>query len=142
VRLWALSLAAAAVLVLAATGCGGSGDEDVGTTSTPSDPTALTGAERDALADDEASILEYCRARALSLTNPDKRPTVGQQARALEAVDALVALAAEKPAARVERQVDLGLYLGDLAENLEGSNCDPQIVARLEQGLAQVATGP
>ena len=138
----ALSLAAAAVLALPAAGCGGSDDDDVGTTPAPSDPTALTGAERDAVADDEASILEYCRARALSLTNPDKRPTVGQQARALEAVDALVALAAEKPAARVRREVDLGLYLGDLAENLEGSNCDPQIVARLEQGLAQVGTGP
>ena len=30
----------------------------------------------------------------------------------------------------------MGLFLGDLAEDLEGSNCDPRLVARIDQGLA------
>ncbi|MGH2819111.1 MAG: hypothetical protein ACRDJ5_00505, partial [Actinomycetota bacterium] len=83
-----------------------------------------------------ASIVDYCRRRALSLTDPDRRPTVRQQAEAFRAIDDLVALAGEKPRARVRRGVDVSLFLGDLTENLEGANCDPQILARLREGLA------
>jgi hypothetical protein len=142
VRARALAAALAAWIVLAAAGCGEGEDDSASTAAAPSDPAApLTAAERDALDRGEAAILRYCRARALSLTDPDERPTVGKQARALEAVDAMVALASEKPAARVGPRVDLLLYLGDLAEDLEGSNCDPQIVTRLDEGLAALPGG-
>jgi hypothetical protein len=130
------SIALAAVLALVAAGCGGS-DDDATTTPVPG-PAKLSGAERAALERDEAAIVRYCSARALSLTDPSERPTVAQQARALKAVDAIVALAVETPEANVRPKVDARLYLGDLVENLEGSNCDPLIVGRLEQGLGAV----
>ena len=83
-------------------------------------------------------IVDYCRRRALGLTDPQKRPTAGQQASALEAVDAMLGLAGEKPDAKVGQGVEVSLFLGDLTENLEGSNCDPLIVGRLQQGLASL----
>jgi hypothetical protein len=133
----------AAALALCAVTAGACGDD--GTTGEESPPKSagsasrLTLDERRLVSDSEAAIQLYCRKRALALTDPDKRPTVGQQARALEAVDALVALADEKPAARLRRGVDVRLFLGDLAENLEGSNCDPAIVARLDEGISTLA---
>jgi hypothetical protein len=131
-------LAAAAVLALAAAGCGDSEDGPAAATTVSGDPTALTKAERDQVREDEAAIVRYCRARALALSEPDERPSVAEQSRALEAVDALVALAAAKPEAEVRPGVALSLFLGDLTENLEGANCDPQILARLDAGLATV----
>jgi hypothetical protein len=137
----ALSIALAAVTALVAAGCGGSDDGDA-TTTPAKGPAKLTGAERGALERDEAAIVRYCSARALALTDPSKRPTVAQQARALKAVDAIVALATESPEINVRPKVDARLYLGDLVENLEGSNCDPLILGRLEQGLAAVPAAP
>ena len=92
-----LTLAAAAVLALPAAGCGDSEDEPAAPTTVSGDPAALTKAERDQVSEDEAAIVRYCRARALALSEPDERPSVAQQSRALEAVDALVALAPPKP---------------------------------------------
>ncbi len=84
----------------------------------------------------ERAIDLYCRRQALRLVEPRKQPTVGQHARAFEAVDALVELARDKPRARVRRGEDVELFVSDLAENLDGSNCDPAVVSRLNQGLA------
>ena len=135
--------AAARLLVigalLAATVLAGCGeDEDLASTTTTSSPAELTGSERDLLADSEAAIVDYCRRRALGLTDSDERPTAAQQARALDAVDAMMGLAREKPEAEVMPGVEVSLFLGDLTENLQGSNCDPQIVARLDAGLASL----
>ena len=137
--------AAARLLVIGAllgsTALAGCGDDEdaAGTTTTSAGASAeLTSAERDLVSDSEAAIVDYCRRRALGLTDADKRPTAGQQARALEAVDAMVGLAGDKPKAEVRRGVEVSLFLGDLTENLEGSNCDPLIVGRLQQGLASL----
>jgi hypothetical protein len=126
------ALAAATVLA----GCGE--DDDLTSTTTTSAAGGLTSSERDLLVDSEDAIVDYCRRRALALTDPQKRPTAGQQASALEAVDAMVSLASEKPDAKVGQGVEVSLFLGDLTENLEGSNCDPLIVGRLQQGLASL----
>jgi hypothetical protein len=125
------ALAAAAVLA----GCGE--DDDFASTAATS-PGELTASERDLLADSEAAIVDYCRRRALALTDPEKRPTAAQHARALDAVDATIGLARERPEAEVMPGVEVSLFLGDLTENLQGSNCDPQIVARLDAGLASL----
>lgn len=140
-RARAAACALALVIAISAAACGDSGEEPAAITVS-GDPTKLTADERDALDRDETAIAGYCRARALSLTNPGKRPTVGQQARALEGVDAMLALAGQKPNAEVRPGVELSLYLGDFAENLEGSNCDPQIVTRLDEGLVQLEAAP
>lgn len=129
--------------MLCAVTAGACGDDGTTEGEPPDEPagsvTRLTADERRLVADSEAAIQLYCRKRALALTDPDKRPTVGQQARALEAVDALVKLADEKPAASLRPGVDVRLFLGDLAENLEGSNCDPAIVARIDEGISTLA---
>jgi hypothetical protein len=132
-----------AALALCAVTAGACGDDRTTEKEPPSEPagsaTRLTADERRVVSESEAAIQLYCRKRALALGDPDKGPTVGQQARALEAVDALVALADEKPAASLAPGVDVRLFLGDLAENLEGSNCDPAIVARLDEGISTLA---
>ena len=133
---WRLLTAVVAAVGALAAGCGDSGG-DV-TTTTSAGAARLTAAEREQLRRDEAAIVRYCSARALALADPAKRPTVAQQARALEAVDRIVAVAVESPEIEVKPKVDARLYAGDLIENLEGSNCDPLILGRLEQGLGAV----
>jgi hypothetical protein len=131
----------AGVVAMALAACGADAGEEAPpptTTAPASQDRHLTAGERRFLGESEARIVSYCQRVALGLTEPEKKPTVGQQARALEAVDGLVALAREKPSARVSPGVDVGLFLGDLAENLEGSNCDPAIIARIDQGLASL----
>ena len=49
-----------------------------------------------------------------------------------------LALAARKPTAPVGPGQDLRLFVGDVAENLEGSNCDPRLIGRLEEGLGSI----
>jgi hypothetical protein len=131
----------AVTLCVALAACGGNG-EDAATTTSPEAPGALTHAERDLVRDSESAIVEYCRRRALALTDPAKRPTAAQQADAIEAVDALISLAERKPQAQVRPRVEVRLFVGDLTENLEGSNCDPLILGRLQQGLASLPPGP
>jgi hypothetical protein len=128
----------ALVVWTCAVGLGACGGADDGSTG-PRTATArqrLTAAERGQMRRAERTIAYYCRRRALAVAEPDKTPTAGLHARAFRAVDHLIELAARKPGARVSRGVDVKLFLGDLTENLQGSNCDPALVARLEQGLA------
>jgi hypothetical protein len=136
-----LAALATALCVLGLAGCGGdAGPSTVASTTTIS-PRAvhrLTASERRLIADSEMAIEVYCRRSTLGLVKPRKRPSADQRARALDSVDALVALAHEKPAGRVRRAVDVRLLLSDLAEDLEGSNCDPAIISRIDQGLAGI----
>jgi hypothetical protein len=131
-----LAAAGLALAGIALAGCG-DGEEPVPTSEVPAtDAGRLTAEERDLVEESERAIVAYCRRVALGLADPGKRPTVSQQARAFEAVDALIELAAEKPGARFRPGVDVRLFMGDLAENLEGANCDPNVIARLEEALA------
>jgi hypothetical protein len=134
VRAGALAAVAAVAVALVGAGCG---DDGVTTTPAP-EGGELTAAERKLVEESEAAIVDYCAQRALGLTDPDKRPTAGQQAQALEAVDALIDLTARKPDAKVTPSSEMALFVGDLTENLEGSNCDPLIVGRLQEGLASL----
>ena len=134
--------AGAVALAIATLGVCGCGDDDDGTGAatrtaiTRAGSTRLTAAERGLLEHSERSIDSYCRRRALAIANPARAPTARQQARAVNAIDRLTELGEQKPAAEVSRDIDLELYLSDLAETLEGSNCDPALVARLDQALA------
>ena len=139
-RALALALACATP---ALAGCGGGSDEP--TTfreQSPSSVSKLTGEEERLVERSERTITLYCKKRARALTDPSRRPTVGEQARALEAVDALAGLAGAKPGAELRPGLDVRTYLGDIAENLEGANCDPQIIDRIDLGLAETAPGP
>jgi len=130
------------IAAIAIAGCGEEESEPAGDAPPDdADVRRLTSAERDLVLESEAAILGYCSSRAQALTDPSKRPTVAQQTRALEGVDALVELAAAKPSAELRSGSDVRLFVSDLAENLEGSNCDPAIIARLDAGLAQLESG-
>jgi hypothetical protein len=124
----------AVVLAGALLGCGGADTER----TRPAMPSVLTDAERRLVATYEGRIQEHCVRVARSLADPSAAPSPAQQRRALEAADALGALAARKPTAEIDVGQDLRLFLSDVIENLDGSNCDPRMRARLEQALAAI----
>jgi hypothetical protein len=125
----------AVVLAGALLGCGGADTEEK---IRPATPSALTDAERRLIATYEGRIQQHCVRVARSLAELGAAPSPGQQRRALEAADALGALAAQKPTAEIDAGQDLRLFLSDVIENLDGSNCDPRIRARLEQALGAI----
>lgn len=130
-------LQAALALVVLVAGCGGSGTRSQAPGATPEPP--LTAAERDALRNIEARLQRHCVRVARSLVDPQAAPLPRQQRAAFAAADRLVALAARSPRAPLGAGQDLRLFLSDTVENLEGSNCDAQLLARLEAGLARIA---
>ena len=123
------------LLAIASCGDGGS-PGTAGTTSGGAAAKRLTADEQSLVTRSDRSVERYCGKLALSLTGQRKPPSVEEQSRAFAATDRLIELAREKPAARVDTGVDMGLFLGDLAEDLEGSNCDSRLVERIDQGLA------
>jgi hypothetical protein len=104
----------------------------------PGPPPTLTAGERRALAREEARIQRHCVAVARSIVDPEAAPTPDEAARAFAAADRLVAAVRAKPRAEREPGQDLRLYLGDVIENLEGSNCDPRMLQHLEAALARI----
>ena len=123
-----------AVLVLL--GCGDS--RDAGPPEPAAEPPTLTRDERRLLATYEGRIEVHCVRVARSLVDPGRAPTPAQERRAFAAADELAALVARKPRSEVDVGQDLQLYLSDVIENLEGSNCDPRMIARLEKWLAGI----
>jgi hypothetical protein len=123
-------------LALAGAGCGDEESTDEGTRA----PARLTGEERRLVDAYERRIQAHCVRVSRSLVDPRAGPSPRQEMRAFAAADALVALAARKPTAPTGPGQDLRLFVSDVAENLEGSNCDPRMIARLEEGLAEIPT--
>ena len=123
------------LLAIASCGDGGSSGA-AGTTPAGAAAKRLTADEQALVTRSDRTVGRYCGHLALSLTGQRKPPSAEEQGRAFAATDRLIELAREKPAARVETGVDMGLFLGDLAEDLEGSNCDQRLVDRIDQALA------
>ncbi|HEV2811867.1 MAG TPA: hypothetical protein VGW10_01340 [Solirubrobacteraceae bacterium] len=123
-------------IVLAA-GCGGGSDDP----PRAAPPARLTADERRLVREYEGRIQTHCVRVARSLVDRRAAPTAAQERRAFAAADALAALVARKPTAPVDVGQDLRLYLSDVVENLEGSNCDPRMVARLERALGAIDAG-
>jgi hypothetical protein len=96
----------------------------------------LTAAERDRAFDAQRTLSIYCARLGAALVGERRPPSEREEREAFEAVDFLVRLAHEKPAARVLVGVETGLFASDVAENLEGLGCDPRLVAELERGVA------
>jgi hypothetical protein len=130
---------AAASLALVACGGGDDGATEPPTATTPgAERQALTAAERDLVQRSERKIRVYCARFAAMALREGRPPSGAEQARAAAALDRLIALAREKPAASLGAGVDLRLFLSDLAEDFEGINCDPRLLDQLEQGLTTV----
>jgi hypothetical protein len=132
-----------ALIVALAMSLAGCGDDEPTTdgaepTTTASQLQRLTAPDRERVRRSEAAILAYCERAAAAATGAAKPPSARRQAAALDAVDDLVTLSRAKPDATLKPGVDLRLFVGDLTENLQGANCDPAIVARLDAGLASI----
>ncbi len=142
-----ISTTVLAALLLGAPGCGDEAPpEQPSTVQAPepapaAEPAALTRRERDLLTVYDRRINAHCVRVARSLVDPKAAPSAGQEARAFAAADSLVALAAAKPDAPLGAGQDTRLFLADVLENLDGSNCDPAMASRLAQGLAQIPSG-
>jgi hypothetical protein len=54
------------------------------------------------------------------------------------ALNELIELARAKPEAPAPAGGSVRLALGDIAENLEGTNCDPRLVERIDAVLADL----
>lgn len=129
----ALLLALATTLLLTAA-CG---DDPPQEPASPA-PATLTAQERRLVGSYESEIEAHCVRVAQSLVDPDAAPSPRQEDAAFAAADDLVALAAAKPTAPYGPGQDLRLFVSDVIENLEGANCDPRMLGRLEQGLAEI----
>jgi hypothetical protein len=125
------------LVCLACVGCGGEG-ADLGTATTPQ---RLKPAERRQITMLDGRIAAHCVAVSRSLVDPGAAPDPAEERRAFAAADRLVALARRKPRAPLGAGQDMRLFVSDVVENLEGSNCDPRMVARLERGLAEIPRG-
>jgi hypothetical protein len=125
------------LLIAATLAAGGCGEEDPVEDTHPGSA-RLSTQERRLLDIYEGRIQRHCVRVARSVVDPGAGPSPRQQAAAFEAAGRLVALAARKPAAPLGAGQDLRLFVSDVVENLEGSNCDPRMIARLERGLARI----
>lgn len=130
----ALGLALLSLVVAACGEDSSQGGSNAG--NPPSQARRLTEHEQELVTRSDRNVERYCARLALSLAGQRRPPSPEEQARAFAATDRLIGLAREKPAARLETGGDVALFLADLAEDLEGSNCDPRLVQRLDQALA------
>jgi hypothetical protein len=130
-------VAAVGLSLVAASSCGDGGSPD--TTSTTADGAVvrrLTAAEQALVRRSERDVQRYCGRLALAAIGQGRPPSAEEQRRAFAGTDSLIELARRKPVARVESGADLGLFLGDLAEDIEGGNCDQRLVERIDLALA------
>jgi hypothetical protein len=123
--------------LVAIASCGDDGSPGTaGTMAAGAQAKHLTADEQTLVTRSDRTVARYCGHLALAVTGQRTPPSGEEQSRALTATDRLIRLAREKPAAPVGTGVEMGLFLGDLAEDLEGSNCDSRLVERIDQALA------
>ena len=123
------------VLALTASGCGGDPEQ---APPPPGPAPALSESDRAAVLALESRLQRHCLRVARSLVDPAAAPTPEQTRAAFAAADRLVARVVQSPRAPFGAGQDLRLFLADVVENMEGSNCDPRLVAHLERGLAGI----
>jgi hypothetical protein len=124
-------------LVLLAAGCGGS-DQPAAPPPARTPEPPLTREERDTVRRLEAQLTRHCVRVAQAFVDPQATVRPAQERAAFAAADRLVALAARSPRAPLGAGQDLRLFLSDTVENLQGSNCDPRLLARLQRGLSEI----
>ena len=134
----ALALVAVSFALSFAGGCGEQAPDPVATRAQPEQPARLSAGERRRVAQLDRRIATHCIRVARSLVRPRAAPSERERERAFAAADELIELAAANPTADLGAGQDLRLLLSDTVENLEGSNCDPAMLSRLQQGLASV----
>jgi hypothetical protein len=135
------SLLACTAVAAAFPACGDGGSSAGGTTTverpSPSPPAPLSAPQQAAVRGTQRRIQSYCRDLVLFLERRRRAPTTSETARTYDAVDRLVAIARAEPrATHPETGRTVRELLGDISEDLQGSNCAPNVIERIERGLA------
>jgi hypothetical protein len=130
-----------------ATGCGDSGDDQAGAepTGTVTAQTATISERPHPLSAADAKVVErareevnaYCR-KVARARGGGAAPRAGDLERVAASLDELAALAARDPEGEGPDGITARLALGDIAEDLEGSNCSIALVERIDQALAEI----
>ncbi len=128
----ALPVAIAAILGLV--GCGDSGGDSPETTPVP--PPAPQ-----AIAQARSAVQAYCAEVAKHLAGERGQPTEEELEGVTAAIDALAVRADLTPEATTADGSTPRLALGDIAENLEGTNCDSRLVELIDERLATLPPG-
>ena len=125
-----------AAAVLAAAGCGDS-DEREGTTAarTVTEPAPLSAAEVAILDRTRAEVDSYC-VHVGDRVSEGREPEAARFDRVVNEVERLESLADYKPLAPAPDGSTPRFALGDIAEDLEGSNCDSRLARRIDEALA------
>jgi hypothetical protein len=115
------------LLALLALGVGACSDEQTGT---------LSADEKAQVAIAQEALQSYCGQVSLYLAGkrgPPREELVNAGGR----IDVLIGIARRKPDADYRGRT-LRELLGDMAEDLEGTNCSPDLELRIERGLASL----
>lgn len=131
-------LIACLLVVLLIAALGACGDEDEGSEArTFDEPAALSKPEARTVRNAQRRVRAYCGAKLRALA---RGGTLNTQAytRASAALDRLGELAEAKPEAQLNDGTEVRLALGDIAEDLEGTNCDQGLVEMIEARLAEL----
>lgn len=130
-RLWVIVALACAT---AQPACGQ--DSEPAPTRTDPPPAAeLTPRERQVFDRSVRAIQRYCRAWGRAAL-AGRSPPDDARMRGFAAADELLELVREKPRAPIGRSADVRLRAGDVAESVEGANCDPALERHLDEGIA------
>lgn len=122
--------------LLALAGCDDDATTPSPTATTPDRPVRpaeLPERLRDDAFGAQLRITAYCGRLRAALQGGARPPSKRERARAFAAADLLVELSLARPFDLVQTGVDVRLYTSDIAEDLEGANCDPALIAKLEE---------
>ena len=95
----------------------------------------MTVAERSSVAAGEDAIRAYCRRLGLHLAGRGTAPGEAVRQRALRGARSIATVARSKPQAPYGTGQTVRGLAADTAEDLEGTNCSPALVAELARGL-------
>jgi hypothetical protein len=118
-----------ALATLALSSCGGGSSTEA---------QRLSAREQTVVSDAQRAIRSHCRQIALFVSRRGSQPSSSQTERTFRAVDNLIALARQKPDPLYQGREDLRDLLNDMAEDLDGTNCSPPLLDRIEEGLRTV----
>jgi len=133
----AIALASA----LPAAGCGGSDEPaTTGPARTVTEPPPLSPGEVALLDRTRAAVDSYC-VHVGARVAEGRGPEPARFDRVLAQVARLERLARAEPLAPAPDGSTPRFALGDIAEDLEGSNCDPRLARRIDEALAALPQG-
>ena len=127
-------------VALAACGDSGSSAEEEASSVETTTVEQVSGPPARVIRRAQTAVDTYC-GRVAEALGEGRGPTPADFERVSSAIDQLVALAAQRPQATDPIGTTPRLALGDIAENLEGSNCDSRLVERIDVALASLPPG-